>query len=103
MLDLSLKLHPYEVEIMSMMENPPALSYFIKSEKCPDMDTCYIWVDTQHQLEYLAELLSKEEVFAVDTEQHSIRSFLGFTALMQVYICITICLRHSAMHVKFKS
>ncbi|KAG1368338.1 Protein RRP6-like 3 [Cocos nucifera] len=40
--------------------------------------------DTEHQLEYLAKLLSKEQVFAVDTEQHSLRSFLGFTALMQI-------------------
>ncbi|KAG0478990.1 hypothetical protein HPP92_013709 [Vanilla planifolia] len=34
--------------------------------------------------ESLAATLSKEKVFAVDTEQHSIRSFLGFTALMQI-------------------
>lgn len=86
-----------------MLENPPVLSYFNKSENCPDMDASYVWVDTQQKLEYLAELLSKEEVFAVDTEQHSIRSFLGFTALMQVYIFITVGLRHLSMHVKFLS
>jgi len=27
--------------------------------------------------------LGEEKAFAVDTEQHSVRSFLGYTALMQ--------------------
>jgi cobalt/nickel-transporting P-type ATPase D len=54
--------------------------------QCPDMSTSYNWVDTEVKLEQLARLLSEERAFAVDTEQHSIRSFLGYTALMQVYL-----------------
>lgn len=50
-----------------------------------DMSCSYTWVDTEPQLESLAGLLRREKVFAVDTEQHSFRSFLGFTALMQVF------------------
>jgi cation-transporting P-type ATPase D len=52
--------------------------------QCPKMSTTYNWVDTEAQLEHLARLLGEERAFAVDTEQHSIRSFLGYTALMQV-------------------
>ena len=51
------------------------------------MDNTYIWVETESQLEELVNVLSKERVFAVDTEQHSLRSFLGFTALIQVNLC----------------
>ncbi|KAJ1404317.1 Ribonuclease H-like superfamily [Sesbania bispinosa] len=36
------------------------------------------------QLQELVDVLSKERFFAVDTEQHSLRSFLGFTALVQI-------------------
>lgn len=43
-----------------------------------------IWIDTKDKLLNLAEVLSRECEFAVDTEQHSVRSFLGFTALLQV-------------------
>lgn len=51
-----------------------------------DLKICdsYVWVETESQLKELAAVLSKERVFSVDTEQHSMRSFLGFTALIQV-------------------
>lgn len=54
------------------------------SKKHSDLADSYVWVDTISQLEALVDLLSKEQVFAVDTEQHSLHSLLGFTALMQV-------------------
>ncbi|KAL5978634.1 hypothetical protein ACLOJK_029751, partial [Asimina triloba] len=56
------------------------------------------------QLQELAGVLSKEQFFAVDTEQHSARSFLGFTALMQIstqkedYLLDTIAL-HDIMDI----
>ena len=50
----------------------------------PPMEGECIWVSTKDQLEELVRLLSQECEFAVDTEQHSVRSFLGFTALLQV-------------------
>ena len=48
------------------------------------MRDSYVWVATESQLKELADVLRKQKVFAVDTEQHSLRSFLGFTALIQV-------------------
>lgn len=60
------------------------------SKEHSDIADSYVWVDTISQLEALVDLLSKEQVFAVDTEQHSLHSFLGFTALMQV-ICKPYC------------
>lgn len=50
----------------------------------PEMSDSYVWVDSELKLKELADVLSKESVFAVDTEQHSLHSFLGFTALIQV-------------------
>ena len=50
----------------------------------PIMREAYVWVETESQLEEMVEVLSKEKIFGVDTEQHSLRSFLGFTALIQV-------------------
>lgn len=82
------KLHPYEEEITSLLQTPPTLPNFVSDNgNAPlDMSCSYTWVDTEPQLESLAGLLSRERVFAVDTEQHSFRSFLGYTALMQVFI-----------------
>lgn len=65
-------------------------------DRCPEMSTSYNWVETDAQLEDLARLLDDEKAFAVDTEQHSLRSFLGYTALMQVtgggYLLIALLL-----------
>ena len=52
-----------------------------------EMNDPYVWVNTEQQLKELVNVLSKERFFAVDTEQHSLRSFLGFTALVQVSLC----------------
>ncbi|XP_058072414.1 protein RRP6-like 3 isoform X2 [Magnolia sinica] len=97
----STNLHPYEHEITFLLEHPPPLNFVIRN-KHSDMGGSYIWVSTNSQLEELADILSKEQVFAVDTEQHSARSFLGFTALMQIstvkedYLLDTIAL-HDVM------
>lgn len=84
--EVFLKMHPFEEEITSLLESPPALLNFVTVHEYSDMSASCVWIDTEYQLEYLAKLLSKEQVFAVDTEQHSLRSFLGFTALMQVML-----------------
>ncbi|XVE91748.1 hypothetical protein REPUB_Repub01dG0038000 [Reevesia pubescens] len=100
--------HPYEVEITVLMENPKlqfcniaAMDDFdVKMDM--EMDDSYVWVVTESQLSQLAQVLSTEPAFAVDTEQHSLRSFLGFTALIQIstekedYLVDTIAL-HDAM------
>ena len=68
------------------MENPKVELDLINENIDLKMSETYIWVETELQLKELVTILSKERVFAVDTEQHSLRSFLGFTALIQVNI-----------------
>ncbi|KAF8700370.1 hypothetical protein HU200_034305 [Digitaria exilis] len=96
------RVHPFEDEITSLLNNPPDFHNSTLGDQCPEMNTSYNWVDTEAQLEHLARLLTEEKAFAVDTEQHSVRSFLGYTALMQIstqkedYLIDTIAL-HDAM------
>lgn len=82
--EMSLKIHPYEEEITILLEQPPTIMKFVTSHGCSDIGASYVWINTEDQLEFLARLLIEEHVFAVDTEQHSLRSFLGFTSLMQI-------------------
>lgn len=68
-----------------MLENPRLDEVeFLRGECSLEMSGSYVWVETEYELKKLAETLAKEKVFGVDTEQHSLRSFLGFTALVQV-------------------
>ncbi|CAL5083207.1 unnamed protein product [Urochloa decumbens] len=98
----SQRVHPFEEEITALLNKPPDFCNFMLADQCPEMHTPYNWVDTEAQLEHLAKLLSEEKAFAVDTEQHSVRSFLGYTALMQIstqkedYLIDTIAL-HDVM------
>lgn len=94
--------HPYQAEITSMLENPEVKFSFINGNMDLKKSDLYVWVETEGQLRELVDALSKERVFAVDTEQHSLRSFLGFTALIQIstheedYLVDTIAL-HDVM------
>ncbi|XP_020884168.1 protein RRP6-like 3 isoform X2 [Arabidopsis lyrata subsp. lyrata] len=96
--------HPYETEITVLLENPRIEFGFLRGEYSLEMSDSYVWVETELQLKELAEILAKEKVFAVDTEQHSLRSFLGFTALIQIsthekdFLVDTIVL-HDAMSI----
>uniref|UniRef100_A0A0D9WZE4 HRDC domain-containing protein n=1 Tax=Leersia perrieri TaxID=77586 RepID=A0A0D9WZE4_9ORYZ len=98
----SQKVHPLGEEITSVLNNPPDFQNFMPGSQCPEMSTSYNWIDTDAQLENLTRLLDDEKAFAVDTEQHSLRSFLGYTALMQIstqkadYLIDTIAL-HDVM------
>ncbi|KAF7805795.1 protein RRP6-like 3 isoform X1 [Senna tora] len=77
--------HPFEAEITSLLENPQLqLDYSTEIQDLKKNDS-YVWVETELQLKELVNVLSKENCFAVDTEQHNLRSFLGFTALVQVF------------------
>ncbi|XP_057956377.1 protein RRP6-like 3 isoform X2 [Malania oleifera] len=93
--------HPYEAEILSLLENPRLNFSFVDGRIYLEKSESYVWVDTKTRLQELADSLSREKIFAVDTEQHSLRSFLGFTALMQVstqnedYLVDTIALHDS--------
>lgn len=69
---------------------------FISERKDFTLSDAYVWVENESQLEELVDVLNKETVFAVDTEQHSLRSFLGFTALVQVNLfSLSLSLCHS--------
>ncbi|XP_021676440.2 protein RRP6-like 3 isoform X2 [Hevea brasiliensis] len=101
---ISSNLHPYEPEITAFIENPRVEFEFdmYTSIDLKEMNDVYVWVETESRLKELADALIKERFFAVDTEQHSLRSFLGFTALIQIstqkedYLLDTIKL-HDAM------
>ncbi|CAH2059794.1 unnamed protein product [Thlaspi arvense] len=96
--------HPYEAEISVLLENPQLEFDFLRGDYSLELSDSYVWVETESQLKELAETLAKEEVFAIDTEQHSLRSFLGFTALIQIstqdedFLVDTIAL-HDAMSI----
>ena len=84
--------HPYESEITALLENPRLDEFeFLRGDYSLEMSDSYVWVETESELKKLAETLAKEKVFAVDTEQHSLRSFLGFTALIQVTVKSCSC------------
>ncbi|GKA14407.1 RRP6-like protein 3 isoform X1, partial [Tanacetum coccineum] len=97
----STDLHPYESDIKALLEKPQLDVEFFNG-RMGDMKDAYVWVDDEEKLKQLVEVLSNERVFAVDTEQHSLRSFLGFTALVQIstrdedYLVDTIAL-HDVM------
>lgn len=74
--------HPYKAEIEALLRSPRV--EFDEGNVDLELKESYVWIETEFQLEELVGVLSKERVFAVDTEQHSLRSFLGFTALIQV-------------------
>lgn len=80
----ALNSHPYEAEISALLDNPGHEFNFINESTDLEMSEMYTWVETETQLKELVDILSKERVFAVDTEQHSLRSFLGFTPLIQI-------------------
>ncbi|KAK3003903.1 hypothetical protein RJ639_018639 [Escallonia herrerae] len=77
-------LHPYETEIGGLLREPDVGLRFFEGQVDFEMGESYVWVDTESKLVELAETLSGERVFSVDTEQHGLRSFLGFTALVQI-------------------
>ncbi|XP_058220289.1 protein RRP6-like 3 isoform X1 [Rhododendron vialii] len=92
--------HPYKTEIEALLRSPRV--EFDEGNVDLELKESYVWIETEFQLEELVGVLSKERVFAVDTEQHSLRSFLGFTALIQIstrgedYLVDTIAL-HDVM------
>lgn len=76
--------HPYEDQIRFLLEHPPQPLKFSLASDPLSMEGPYTWIDKRSELEALYQLLCEERVFAVDTEHHSLRSFLGFTALVQI-------------------
>jgi cation-transporting P-type ATPase D len=91
----ALNSHPYEAEISALLDNPGHEFNFINESTDLEMSEMYTWVETETQLKELVDILSKERVFAVDTEQHSLRSFLGFTPLIQVHCLVFTAISRS--------
>jgi exosome complex exonuclease RRP6 len=62
--------------------------------------TPFTWIDTENELEDLAQTLDSAEAIAIDTEHHDLRSFQGITCLIQVstrkedYVIDALALRH---------
>ncbi|XP_047341923.1 protein RRP6-like 3 isoform X2 [Impatiens glandulifera] len=75
--------HPYKAKIDALLIEPFKFK-FLEGNVDMEMKESYVWVEKEAQLEELVDILSNEKVIAVDTEQHGLRSFLGFTALIQV-------------------
>ncbi|CAJ1979053.1 unnamed protein product [Sphenostylis stenocarpa] len=76
--------HPFEAEITALLKTPQPEIEFGTEIVDFKMKNSYVWVHTETQLKELVDVLSEERFFAVDTEQHSLRSYLGFTALVQI-------------------
>ncbi|KAG2274827.1 hypothetical protein Bca52824_057382 [Brassica carinata] len=75
--------HPFRKEIGALIDNPPEHSFWTSFTKEDTSKDC-MWVDSSLQLRELANKLAEQNIFAVDTEQQNLRSYLGFTALTQI-------------------
>ncbi|GAB2256784.1 hypothetical protein Droror1_Dr00022843 [Drosera rotundifolia] len=80
----SVNSHPFEVEIGALLEDPKFDSSAFDGKIVMEMTGSHIWVETESQLQDVVDVLRKQKIIGVDTEQHSLRSFLGFTALIQI-------------------
>ncbi|XP_028060286.1 protein RRP6-like 3 isoform X2 [Camellia sinensis] len=70
--------HPYKAEIEALLKSDRVEFEFVDDGNVDlELSDSYVWIEKESQLQELA-------MFAVDTEQHSLRSFLGFTALIQI-------------------
>lgn len=94
--------NPYEEEIRSALRTAiPKWMFDGKTVACPlrvrakqqrkrkpvadSLETTpFVFVDSRHELAAMAEHLAKQTVMAVDLEHHSLRSFQGFSCLMQI-------------------
>ena len=84
--------HPYGALIRALAENPrlPSGTFYGDGRVPPGMGGPCVWVQTRGQLEAMMEQLNQETEIGVDIEHHSMRSFLGFTALIQVLLRTSI-------------
>ena len=77
--------HPYEYEIRALEYLPWQLEDVSTAEpQAPSSDRPFAFIDKESDLVTLISQLRHERELAVDLEHHSLRSFQGFTCLMQV-------------------
>ncbi|WRT64045.1 uncharacterized protein IL334_000973 [Kwoniella shivajii] len=82
--EIRMRQHPYFYETRHL---PYPTSLFIDSQPIPPksfQETPFEFVDTPEQLELLVEKLKKAKEIAVDLEHHNMRSYSGFTCLIQI-------------------
>ncbi|KAG0608211.1 hypothetical protein M758_8G087800 [Ceratodon purpureus] len=97
--------HPYEDVVRALAEDPkPSFAqHYGDAVMPPGMAGPCVWVQMRSQLEALVEVLKKETEIGVDIEHHHVRSFRGFTSLVQIstyttdYLLDAIAL-HDDMH-----
>ncbi|KAL0208603.1 hypothetical protein P9112_011190 [Eukaryota sp. TZLM1-RC] len=76
--------HPYAHELIHLEENHHwSLPSSLHRSRLLS-ESALTWVDTEEKLVQLKQLLSTCQCFSVDLEHHSLRSFNGITALMQI-------------------
>ncbi|WVR05806.1 hypothetical protein IAU60_002831 [Kwoniella sp. DSM 27419] len=78
------RLHPYFYETRHL---PYPTSMFRDSPATPPRsfeDTPFTFVDTPEQLDLMVTKLKKAKEIAIDLEHHQMRSYRGFTCLMQI-------------------
>lgn len=96
--------HPYAVELKHLRYPERQMEWVSKEEASVlhekyKVDRKYTYVDSKVELEKMKDVLEKVDEFAVDLEHHSMRSFQGFTCLMQIstrmedFVIDTILLR----------
>lgn len=100
--------HPYQEEIIATAEEMSKISFEEKDTivyKSFD-DTPCTFVDTEEELFNVVQRIAIAKEIAIDLENHSIRSFQGFTCLMQIstrkedFVIDTLALR-SCIHRAF--
>jgi ribonuclease D len=75
--------HPYLPELEKLVIRPEQMKVeTVKFSK--DLKNPVIYVDTFIKFQEMIEKLENSEEIAVDLEHHSLRSYLGFTCLMQI-------------------
>ncbi|KAK6905601.1 hypothetical protein I203_106431 [Kwoniella mangroviensis CBS 8507] len=82
--EIRLRQHPYYYETKHL---PYPTSLFINSPPVKPksfQDTPFQFVDTPEQLVELTEILRRSKEIAVDLEHHNMRSYSGFTCLIQI-------------------
>jgi exosome complex exonuclease RRP6 len=76
--------HPYKFELEQFEPPPEDMKSRDETMYKPLEDTELIIVNTDEKLSQLLQVLKNVEMFAVDLEHHSFRSFQGIVCLMQI-------------------
>jgi len=74
-----ISLHPYHQEIIAWKHRQE----IVLPLPVPTLEN-FVWIDSEDQLRETAKILSREFIIAVDTESHTVDSYLGFICLIQI-------------------